>query len=451
MATNPIEPAGRLAAVRDLVAAALNGEPDLHTRLAKALPGWDLAPELVSRARAFHGEPSPEGLGGGMVAVWHDTGLFVVLSERPPMLSVDNREPVAMDALADGRYWYRVEQLDPGRLHLFRYRVDGEWAPGDDVAGYNPLSYELPGAPRGSLSDEWLVSSEIYPGATTGYRLYVNHGVDERRGAPLMVWHDGERLTEPWDLFRFRMQIVTDNLVHLGLIPPMVHVLVKPSTGGEGSPMNLGESYGSTMRSIQYDTFSERYGQHITGEVLPHAGELVKLRTDAYSRAAAGGSSGALSAFKLAWFQPDEFSRVHSVIGSFTGIQWDEERDLVPGFMVPHLVRREPRRNIRVWLSDGLNDLELKDDRSARIFAAGSWPLNNIMLANALKGRGYDFRFRFGEGYHNHGQGALDLPESLAWIWRDYDAERTHQDYEQDPAEQAEPMFRVSVVNRETR
>ena len=448
MTRSPEDEAGRLAPVRELVSAALSGAPDLAARLSRILPGWDVDPELLARARAFHGERSPAGLGGGVVAVWQGTGVFVVSCERLPMLAMDDDEPAPMTALAGGHHWYRAEPLEPGRLHRFRYRVDDEWAPGDDVAGYNPLSYELPGTRHGSLSEKRLVRSDVYPGATTEYWLYANDGIDETRGAPVMVWHDGGRLLEPWDLFRFRMQIVTDNLARLGSIPPMVHVLVNPSSGGEGSPMTFDEPYGTTMRGIQYDTFSERYGRHITDEVIPHAGEVVKLRSDAYSRGAAGSSSGALSAFKLAWFQPGEFSRVHSVIGSFTGIQWDEERGLSPGFMVPHLVRRESKRNIRVWLSDGTNDLELRDDRS-EIFAAGSWPLHNIMLANALKGRGYDFHFRFGEGYHNHGQGALDLPESLAWLWRDYDPERTGQDYEQEPAEQARPVFRVSIVNRE--
>ena len=79
----------------------------------------------------------------------------------------------------------------------------------------------------------------------------------------------------------------------------------------------------------------------------------------------------------------------------------------------------------------------------------GSWPLNNIMLANALKLKGYDFHFRFGEGMHAIAQGAMDLPESLAWLWRDYDAAKTTADYSQDESEKTKPVFRVKVANRE--
>jgi hypothetical protein len=117
--------------------------------------------------------------------------------------------------------------------------------------------------------------------------------------------------------------------------------------------------------------------------------------------------------------------------------------------MLPHLVRREHKRNIRVWLSDGMNDLELNGPPGREVFVSGSWPLNNIMLANALKGAGYDFHFRYGEGFHSHSQGSLDLPESLAWLWRDYDPDRTAQTYEQESSEREKPVFRVRVANRD--
>ena len=91
-------------------------------------------------------------------------------------------------------------------------------------------------------------------------------------------------------------------------------------------------------------------------------------------------------------------------------------------------MRREAGKNLRVWLSDGADDIENQ---------TGSGPLNNIQLANALKMKGYDFNFRFGEGSHAIAQGALDLPESLTWLWRGWRAER------------AKPLFRVRTANRE--
>jgi enterochelin esterase family protein len=354
-----------------------------------------------------------------------------------------------MSQVSGTTYWFRLEPIARGTLHTYRFGVDGRWAPGGDLAGYTSTSYELPHVRPGTLSERHTISSRAYPGAETDYWIYANHGIDEDRGAPLMVWHDGAGNLEPADLYGLRMQIVTDNLVHLGRIPPMVHVLVSPSPDGEEVRDRPEGKRSYYMRSVQYDTVSDRYGRYLVDEVLPDVERTVKLRQDAYSRGTAGGSSGGICAFKLGWFQPDRFSRVHSIVGSFTGLQWDPEQGSSGGFMFPHLVRREPRRNIRVWMSDGANDWEISPEGFRDFFVAGSWPLNNIQLANALKMSGYDFHFRFGEGHHGGGQGALDLPESLAWLWRDYDPERTSQVFEQEAAERAKPVFRVRITNRD--
>jgi enterochelin esterase family protein len=85
------------------------------------------------------------------------------------------------------------------------------------------------------------------------------------------------------------------------------------------------------MRSLQYDTVSDRYGNYLHDEVLPEVEKAVKVRPDAYSRGAAGQSSGGICSFALAWFHPERFSRVHSTIGSFTGLQWLPEENVDGG------------------------------------------------------------------------------------------------------------------------
>jgi enterochelin esterase family protein len=79
----------------------------------------------------------------------------------------------------------------------------------------------------------------------------------------------------------------------------------------------------------------------------------------------------------------------------------------------------------------------------------GSWPAQAIQLANSLKMKGYDYHFRFGEAAHNSAQAALDLPESLAWLWRNYDPAKTEQVYEPDPAEKDKPLYRFRIGNRD--
>lgn len=265
-----------------------------------------------------------------------------------------------------------------------------------------------------------------------------------------MIWQDGPNHVGARDLIKYRLQAVTDNLVHRKLIPPMVHLLIAPGTGGEQRPLRFaGETQDNVMRSLQYDTVSDRYGEYLRQEVLPEVEKSVKLRQDAYSRGAAGASSGGICAFNLAWFHPERFSRVHSGIGSFTGLQWFPDQHIDGGYIVSNNVRREARRNMRVWMSDGMYDVEVDSNGRSDLYVAGSWVLNNIQLANALKTKGYDFHFRFGVATHSYAQGAMDLPESLAWLWRGYDPEKTSETYEQEPGERAKPIFRVQIANRD--
>ena len=194
------------------------------------------------------------------------------------------------------------------------------------------------------------------------------------------------------------------------------------------------------MRSIEYDTVSDRYPRFLMEEVLPEVEKTYKLRPDGYSRAIGGESSGGICAFNVAWLMPDKFSRVHSAVGSFTSIQWHPQDKVEGGNVYPFKVRKEPKRNIRIWMSDGADDLENNH---------GSWPMQNIQMANSLKLMEYDFHFRFGTAAHGGAQAGLDLPESLAWLWRDYDSKKTSQEFHMEPSEKEKPLFRVTISNRD--
>jgi enterochelin esterase-like enzyme len=373
----------------------------------------------------------------GGAAVWNYDFLFAVEAPKITSVSValDGQPPVPLKQLAASAIWYRLDKLPLGKTHRYQFFGDGKPMGNNfqsDVPGYNPDSYPQPGVPRGTMSEKKTITSKIYPEMTANYWVYSNPGIDTGQGAPLMIWQDGENIVGLADLTRVRLQIVSDNLVHQKVIPPMVHVLISPGDGKEGQ--------GTRMRSIQYDTVSDRYGRYLLEEVLPEVQKQHKLRPDAYSRAIAGQSSGAICAFNAAWYFPSQFSRVLSHIGSYVALQYrpDERQD--GGNIIPFRVSREQKKNIRIWLSDGADDQETRP---------GSWPLQNILLANSLKGRGYDYHFRFGSTLHNSAQGALDLPESLTWLWRDYDPAKTEQVYEQNPAEKGKPPYRVRIANRE--
>ena len=379
---------------------------------------------------------------------------FAVEAATKPVLFIDGASGPQMQNLSGSDLWYAAARIEPvGRLHSFNYMMNGAKFGGRlDLPAFGPLSYQQPGIPAGTLSPKLIHTSKIYDGMKSEYWIYVPAQYDPHTPAALMVFQDGE-----WYLDRDGKNPalnVIDNLIAQKKIPVMICVFINPGDieGSPGTPTyNLVKKYSDewqrtlkdSMRSTMYDTVSDRYVRFLHGEVLADVEAKYNIRKDAYSRAISGLSSGGICSFNAAWQMPDQFSRVISWIGSFTSIQWKEDPAVLDGGQdFPEKVLHEPHRNLRVWLQDGSEDLELEK--------YGSWALANIRLANALKLKGYDFHFSFGKGTHNSGQGAAEFPEAMMWLWRDYDASKTSYTYEMEPAEKSKPLFRVSITNRET-
>ena len=361
--------------------------------------------------------------------------IWAVEAQSQPTLVVDDRPLGALQRISGTNLWFRTGQLTVGTSHRFHYLIDGRTFGGSvDVPAYGPLSYTRPGVPQGRISEKLVHTSTLYPGMQTNYWVYVPAQYDPAVPAALMVWQDGERYItrNVEEICRlcpslYRLHEVTDNLIHDKKIPVMIHVFVSPGTV-DGKP----------LRSILYDTVSDKYGRFLVEELLPEVYAKYNIRKDAYSRAIQGQSSGGIAAFNVAFNRPETFSRVYTVVGSFTALQW-KPGELEGGNVYPFKVRREPKRNLRVWMNDGSEDQEAP---------SGSWPLQNIQLANSLKLKGYDFHFSFGGGSHHAAHAASELPECLTWLWRDYDPAKTEQSYEQSEEERAKPVFRVRIYNR---
>jgi enterochelin esterase family protein len=91
----------------------------------------------------------------------------------------------------------------------------------------------------------------------------------------------------------------------------------------------------------------------------------------------------------------------------------------------------------------------MQDGSEDQEAGSGSWPLQSIQMANSLKLKGYDFHFTYGTGTHNHSQSNSEMPEALAWLWRNYDPAKTTETFDIDPIEKAKPVFRVKIYNRD--
>ncbi|MBL8218949.1 MAG: esterase [Bryobacterales bacterium] len=359
--------------------------------------------------------------------------LFQIESATEPKLLINDQPGPRMTKVKGAsNQWSAKATLATSRTHNFHYLIDGKPFGGrNDVMAYSEYHYIKPGVPQGKLSAKLSHTSNIYEGMVADYWIYVPAQYQPGTPAAVMFWTDGEvhinRETGS------RAQIVWDNLTHEKKIPVIIQVLVSP-----------GVKDGRRWRSIQYDSVDDRFARYVLEEILPEVGKTYNLRTDGYSRAIAGDSSGAICALNAAWWRTGDFSRTLLRIGSFTSIQWKQrdsdrltEKD--GGHIFPYLIRKSPKKNIRVYMQDGFGDLE--NDH-------GSWPATNLALVNSLKLKGYDFKMVWGNGTHSRNGGNVEMAEEMIWLWRDYDAAKTQQDFTQDPAEKDKPFFRIKALNR---
>jgi enterochelin esterase family protein len=297
--------------------------------------------------------------------------------------------------VGDSGVYAGVATLSHGSAMTWHYEVGDRRFGGGQLEVYetHPDSREQPGIPKGTVKQMPRWESQIFRGTTRDWWVYVPAQYDPGTPAAVMVFQDG---AGPKDY----VPAVFDNLIAKRDMPVTVGVFVQPGTLQDGR----------SNRSFEYDTLSDQYARFLLEEILPEVEKTVKLRRDAASRAIAGQSSGGICAFTVAWERPNEFSRVVSWIGSFTNIASGKTlRE--GGHNYQALVRKTAKKPIRVFLQDGSNDLDN---------AHGNWPLANLTLAKSLAYARYDYRFEFGQGFHNNRHGRAMLPDTLRWLWRGY-------------------------------
>ncbi|MBS1825085.1 MAG: esterase [Acidobacteria bacterium] len=382
-----------------------------------ASPEWK--PEEVKKGTAYSAK------GGDFV--------FQVEATSEPKLVIDDQPGPRMTKVKGAaNQWSVKAKLATSRTHNFHYLVEGKPFGGrTDVMAYSEYHYLKPGVPQGKLTEKLSHTSRIYEGMVADYWVYVPAQYQPGTPAAVMFWTDGEVHINRDS--GSRALNVWDNLTHEKKIPVIIQVLVSP-----------GLKDGRRWRSIQYDSVDDRFARYVLEEILPEVGKTYNLRKDGYSRAIAGDSSGAICALNAAWWRTGDFARVLLRIGSFTSIQWKQrssdgltEKD--GGHIFPYLIRKSPKKNIRVYMQDGFGDLENEH---------GSWPATNLALVNSLKLKGYDFKMVWGNGSHSRSGGNVEMAEEMTWLWRDYDAAKTSQEFVQDPAEKDKPFFRIKALNR---
>jgi enterochelin esterase family protein len=267
---------------------------------------------------------------------------------------------------------------------------------------HGPDSFRQDGVPRGVVTEHIWQDSKVFPDTIRRYYLYVPAQYDTAKPAAVMVFQDGHAyVNEEGD---FRVPIVFDNLIHKGEMPITIGIFIDPGHKTETLPPEPGWRPQPANRSYEYDTLSDDYAEFLLSEILPSVGETYNLTGDADGHAIGGISSGGICAFTVAWQRPDRFRKVLSHVGSFTHIRG--------GDAYPGMIRKTDAKPIRIFMQDGSNDLDNEH---------GNWPLGNKQMYAALEFKDYDVRFVYGEGAHNGNHGGAILPDSLRWLWRDYE------------------------------
>jgi enterochelin esterase-like enzyme len=266
-----------------------------------------------------------------------------------------------------------------------------------------PDSLPQKDVPKGKLEGPVLFKSSVIKNTVRKYWVYVPAQYDGTKPANVLVFHDGARAINPTGVIRAPQ--VLENLIAKKQIPVTIGIFITPGQRGDTFPDGIGTG-NPDNRSVEYDSLGDAFARMLIDEILPEVGKAYKLATEPENRAIGGSSSGGICAFNVAWERPTEFRNVISFIGSFTNLKG--------GHVVPDLIKKADKKPLRVFLQDG--ELDNRRPQDPKL----DWYLQNQLMIEALKEKGYDYAAVVGKGGHSDDHGGAMLPLMLRWVWRDH-------------------------------
>ncbi len=306
-------------------------------------------------------------------------------------------------------------------------RGAGRGAPNLNDAYYKlgPDSQPINGVPKGRWVGPRTLPSEVYAGTQHTYYVYVPAQYDPAKPTALMILNDGQAMMKsPGDV---QAQNVLDNLIYRREIPVMFGVFISPGRRPDQPepPSATGDwGDGFTNRPTEYNTPDDKYARVVVDELMPALKKEFNISPDPDLHGIMGASSGGCAAFAVAWFRPDDFRKLITVVGSFTNLKGE--------YIYPELVVAADKKPIRIFMQDGRNDNRVADPTR-------DWFLQNVRLEQALEKKGNEVNYDWGMNNHGQKMGGEVFPEMMRWLWRD-------QPVSTDPADQTERSFRPAFT-----
>jgi enterochelin esterase-like enzyme len=268
-----------------------------------------------------------------------------------------------------------------------------------------PDSLPMEGVPKGKFTEGKIIPSQVFPGTQHTYYVYVPAQYNPAKPTAVMIFNDGQAMMKsPGDV---QGQNVLDNLIYRREIPVMLGVFINPGRRpDQPEPPEPGGGWGdrTTNRPDEYNTPNDKYARVVVEELMPALQKEYNIAADPELHGIMGASSGGCAAFAVAWFRPNDFRKVITMVGSFTDIRGE--------YIYPELVAASEKKPIRIFMQDGRNDNRNADPNR-------DWFLQNVRLMNALTKKGYEVNYAWGMNNHGQKMGGAIFPEMMRWLWRD--------------------------------
>jgi iron(III)-enterobactin esterase len=273
----------------------------------------------------------------------------------------------------------------------------------------SPYVTDQPGVAQGQIIMFNMPNSTTFNDGPRNVAVYVPFGYVSGTEIPFVVAQDGVAPQNGGSFGLDDLRPILDNFIAQKMLPMMAGIFVDPAG----------------MRSVEYDTLSDRYYTFVETELLPAAVAQVQMQAqltlnltkDPEGRSTFGGSSGGAAALTMGWLHPESYRRILTLSGSFVQLQtspmYPEGCADYAYANTPngHLIANNPPKPLRVFMAAGTNDL-----------AGGEWKAANDATGAAFAMQKYHYRYVIAQGATHEDDAARRdyLPDAMLWLWRGY-------------------------------